>query len=825
MRLAILLALACALAFTPSALAQSPRGDEGYWWQGYPSFAATGNADAFARTGARMALQGYCSDPTWGAYARRLTELDSQAEYQKFKAQDARVIAWIEGFGDCMLYALSLDRKPDGSFAMRGDDPRLTAGQRSHWSWAVASIPQGNTFRWVGVHNTTNDEDFVMPLFGLEATGLPVPTYPDGTPAVGWIEGAAYPLNAKVYDACGSKDINGKLSPAFEAPSKVNEKDENGQRRGPVEGLVPAVPGKDDVGAVPGLAPGEPVYCGVISVHKDLSAPFWREYGRASVRRMAEVGLDGAWVDNYSPWDNFCAWPVRRAFGDWSVALFRQYLAQPELGDRLAALGIADPASFDVRAGLKARAASLGARDTSNCDDPTWSSPRWLDDPLWGAYRAYRQGRAQTDLKAYYDALHQAATEAGKPDFCLGGNDIPFFGLGWVRDGWLDMVNTEVTPGWHPGTGSRGLLLPPDGKMGVVYRVAREHQKGPFCGAWYYLDGTRELQDSEALGRLLLTEAFANGAFLMADTDNPRLPGTSETHAWWNGFVRSVEGELGRRDPRADVGLVFSPDSQFCSLAPGGFPDMDRQPHVFGHWGWAEALIDAHVPYRVVTDWRLPDLQPGDPKTLILPDVDCLEDVATQALGRWVEAGGRLVVTGATGSRWAASGWFQKRPQGALRQVLGEAVPSEMPTRRTAVRVGQGEVIWEPENVGMQYYLDVPGRPAALENLLSLTGTTDLSNAAGLPDRVGLFTWQGRDGGAIFADLVNYNYDRTTDQTTPAQDLSFALRLPEGWTGASVKLLSPDGSTGLTSEVRDGWVRVGLGRLEQYVCVKVAKAE
>lgn len=365
------------------------------------------------------------------------------------------------------------------------------------------------------------------------------------------------------------------------------------------------------------------------------------------------------------------------------------------------------------------------------------------------------------------------------------------------------------------------MLLPPEGRMGAVYRVAREHQKGPFCGAWYYLEAATGLQESDALGRLLLAEAFANGGMLMGDTENPRLAGTIKSHAWWNGFVRRVEGELGRRDPRGDVGLVYSPDNQLGPITPGGFGDMDRQPHVFGHWGWAEALMAGHVPYQVVTDWRLPELRPGSLRTLVLPDVECLSDAAAQAIADWVRAGGRLVVTGATGTRYGPEGWFLSRPESALRTALGEALPAWVPGRPLAVNVGAGEVLWDPASLGMRYYLEVEQRPQIAESILGLTGGTALVSAPGMPESVGLFTWQRRDGAAVFADLVNYGYDRAADETAPAQGLEFALRLPEGWTTARAELLSPDGTAGLTCEVEGGWARLRLERLEAYGCVKV----
>lgn len=86
------------------------------WWHRYPTFAQIDDNATFFRSLARLNLHGPASDPTWGPYAQRLTELDQQATYPVFKASGARTISWIEGFGDCMLYAATLDQQPDGRF-------------------------------------------------------------------------------------------------------------------------------------------------------------------------------------------------------------------------------------------------------------------------------------------------------------------------------------------------------------------------------------------------------------------------------------------------------------------------------------------------------------------------------------------------------------------------------------------------------------------------------------------------------------------------------------------------------------------------------------
>jgi hypothetical protein len=800
------------------------------WWHRYPIFFQGNDPEMFRRAQARMCLHGASSDPTWGPYAQRLTILEQGQTLSALRRLGARIIVWIEGFGDCMLYAVALERLPDGSFERRGDDPQAALVRRSHWNWANRAIPPGNTFRWVGLHSVINDEDYLQPAFTREKRGLPVPTYPDGRPAVGWMEGLPYPLNARLYDACGSKDLNGFLYPACEFPAEVNETDpQTGRRRGPTEGLYAAIPGKDDVPTAAGVPAGEPIYCGVLSVHKDLSAPFWREYARASIRGILQAGMDGVWCDNYSPWDNFGYPPLRRAFGDWSVHRFHQHLRTQVSAAARREMG-AEAETFDLRAALKSRAAAWGAKDPSDLEDPAWRDVRWLDDPLWNAYKAFRQRSAQADLRAFYEAIHDEARRAGRPDFCIGGNDAPLYGLGWVRDGWLDMINTETTPGWHMGSGSRGIMIPPAGKMAAIYRVALEHQKGPFSAAWYYLNQRYEqYQENPALSKALMAEAFANGAFLMCDPANKQVAGTAESHAWWNRFLRRHEAQFGRRVPMADIGVLFSPDNQLALLAPGGFPDMDRQPHIFGHHGWATALIDGHLPYRSLTDWKLTAENLAPLRVFILPDAECLEEEAFRRLEAWLRKGGTLILTGSCGTRFGPSGSFRRRPRSLFHALIGGRA-MEGGSSPVVRSVGAGRLHWIPEPAGMRYYLSHERRPALLPGLLKPVGGSALVAAERLPATVGLFLWRSLEEDALFCDLVNYQINADTDRVAPVESLSFRVRLPESEeTGGSrrrpairAQTLTPDPAAAAQVVVQGRWATVRLSRLTHFTSVKIA---
>jgi len=818
-------AVSLGVGLPADAVAALPAPAAGFWWRRFTSFIQLGPLDAFGKSGARMVIFGCSSDPTWGPFAQRLTILDNAAGLRRLKMEGARVITWIEGFGDCMIYAVTVERRPDGSFVTRRDDPRVTQVMRSHWSWTNTAIPQGNTFRWVGLHNTIDNEDFVGPSFWRKAIGIPVPAYPDGRPAIGLLPGKNEPLNARIYDACGAKDINGNLRPAFEPPAGVNTIDPaTGRPHGPTEGLWPAAAGEDDVPVLPGLNPGDLVYCGVISVHKDLSAPFWQEYARESVRQIAKQGVDGVWCDNYSPWDNFGYPPVQKAFGDWSVDRFHRFV-QSEAGLREE---LKPGANFDIREHLKATAVRFGAKDPAKYDDPTWRDVRWLDDPAWNAFKAFRQRRAQTDLSGFYRAIHEETARAGRADFCINGNDIPFFGLGWTRDTWLDMVNTELTPGWHMGTGSRGIMIPPVGKMAPVYRAGREHQKGPYMAAWYYLNGPYEKhQRKPGIARVLMAEAFANGAFLLCDPGNKSVAGTVESHGDWNRFLSKHENWFGNRGPITTAGVLFSPDNQLALMTPGGFPNMDRQPHIFGYYGWATALTDAHVPYRAVTDWKLNAEHLHGLSLFIVPSAECLTPEAAHDLEAWVRAGGRLIVTGRSGVRSGPEGYFRRRAHSTLAALIGaDPDATDAPVKRT---VGRGSVHWTPGELGMDYYLasTAQGRSVLLPQLREFMAPaggllSPMIDPLDLPATVGIAAWRSRAADALYVDMVNYDLDPDTDQIHPAQNAM--LRIHTGWAGVHAETAAPDAGPAATCELKSGWAVIDLPTLTHYASVKLVRA-
>jgi len=461
-------------------------------------------------------------------------------------------------------YVAELGAKQGGSTRLRSQ----------YWGWQRYG---GGPIVWVGVQNYFDDEPFARPFTRTHARyGAPPVTYPDGTVATGYVGSAEDPRNSRVFDAVCAKDILGRVRYEAQYNEPVNRVDPaTGKPAGPLDGLK--------------LIPKTNKYAGIFLFQKDSACPAWIDYARASTLLAADSGMDGMWTDNFSPWDSYGRPAVQNAFGEWSVARFRDYLGRQFSSEQLRAMGVDDVGTFDVRDALIAIARRWGWKG-EDLRNPVWSDPRWQEEPLWRAYVIFKRQTGTEALAKYYTVVKDAARLAGKEDFLVAGNDIPGFSLGWPR-GQLDLVSTELTAGWNLGGGPRGFLLHPVGRFAPFYKLAREHARSRFVNVWLYRGGFEEQLSRPNVVSAMYYEMLATHAMPMFSPGNQRFAGNREADRSFFEFVSRVAPEYGNRVPVEEVGIYYSSSSLLARELPGGTMAFNRQPHQFAFWGWATASI------------------------------------------------------------------------------------------------------------------------------------------------------------------------------------------------------------------------------------------
>ncbi|HZG88131.1 alpha-amylase family protein [Paenibacillus sp.] len=122
------------------------------------------------------------------------------------------------------------------------------------------------------------------------------------------------------------------------------------------------------------------------------------------------------------------------------------------------------------------------------------------------------------------------------------------------------------------------------------------------------------------------------------------------------------EAYLYDRAPAATVGLVWSQ----MNTSFFGRDEIEEQVALPWH-GFARALTRARIPYIPVHADQI-GKHAGALKTLILPDVAAMTDAQCEAVASFVEAGGSLIVTGASGT---LDGLGEPRDRFPLEDLLG----------------------------------------------------------------------------------------------------------------------------------------------------------
>jgi hypothetical protein len=802
-------ALLLALSWTVAAPLPTPARA---WWDDFPTIVQTGDAAQAERGSAVASLCGAADDPCWGIFAQKVRQVSFPGRVDALHKTGLRALTWIEGFGTAEAYIVQVKRDAHGAWLRYPDAPDLTRIWCNAWGWK--SFDGTGEVRWVGIHNYFDPEDFVQPYTREHPRyGCPAMTYPDGRTASGYQQGPEAPWTHRVYAAGGAKNVLGRVH--FENAEL------NATAGTEPEAMLAAVPD-------PGYTPEQWAQLRAerlrtrktlqVSVGKDSACPVWIDYAQASIRQALDLGVDGLWVDNFSPWDSFNANPVDKAFGEWSVAGFRAFLAGLSTTQR-EPMGLADSAGFDVRPYLLERCRAWGGEPT-DLRHPAWRDPRWLDDPVWRAYLIYKRQTGSAALSRLYGVAKQEALAAGRPEFAVLGNDIPLFSLGWVR-GDLDMVSTELTWGWSLSGGARGLMPPPLGSYVPLYKLAREHARSRFVNLWQYVPD--ECLGKEGIAAVLYYQGLATHALPMPNYPHQRDAGTESVDAAFFRFVRASAALWGARLPVETIGLYYSSSSQLAAMTPAGTLDFNAQTHAFAFWGWGTALTWQHAPWRALPEWKVNAAELAGLKVLVVPSAGVFPAEDVPVLERWVEAGGRLILAGTCGVRRGEHGLFERLATGSTLSPLTRGTAAGLP-----MRLGKGSVQVVSPDPGLEFYAADSGRPALLPAFAALAGG-DPDNTAGpqvtapgVPWNVGLTLYHDPAARRLFVDLNNTAIDLATDVITPTAALSFQVTVPAAWGNAPVsgRLLGPAPMPHLRLRpTGPGEVEVEVGPVSLYACL------
>jgi hypothetical protein len=774
-----------------------------YWFK-YPTMAEQSLSDS---TNVRISRGGYASEFSWGILAQMKSYEDEKSDED---AKHAKGIMTAGYFG-----------AGAGGGWLIGYKTPVSSGLNTLYdvnAWAISFGSFDSSIKYVafsGIHNEINNEPTVTGIGATrEKLGYSEPKYPDGRSALGYDDKSPYPwpVNARVYDNAMSRGINGDLSvnfnfifddkPQYNMLSKIKVGD----------------PG---LRTYEGRNAGETVRFGGFAYSKDPAFPFWKEHARVAATEMVKTGLDGSWHDNSSPWFNFSG--MGNAFGLWSEYTFNQWLSKYS-AEELKKMGIPDIKKFNIREYMISKATQMGAVDAKNVNDSVYNSLSWLDDPIWCAYKVHKSNVGHDYLQTEYNIFKEVyELNNSKNGYCVMTNDMPAINHGWITDGCIDLNSSEINMGYNLTFGSRGVMTPPKGKLAVFYKVARETCQSPYMTPWVYSD--EEVKGKVNVGKVYSCEAFINNAFIKA-ADN--TVGTVESQKWINTYAYKVEPNLLGRYDAYDVAILQSPAEQLGNMVPDSLmgADGDNQLHMQGMWGWSAALTDAHVPYRVIPLWKFNSQTIKNVKTLILPNLECLDDYILTILQEYVTNGGRLVITGPSGKRYGTDGIFKIRSKGLLNNLVGRDITGAVGMTSNGAgdnsikvytnNIGKGTVLWYAAPVGFYYWNNDSERPARLPALMEMVGNTKtLFNGSALPLTVGSTVWYSADGKDTFVDLCNYNVDVTSDKVTPTESLSFSVKLPDNIDSSKLKayLMTPD-TKDILSEIKmtvtDGWAKFEL---------------
>ncbi len=414
-------------------------------------------------------------------------------------------------------------------------------------------------------------------------------------------------------------------------------------------------------------------------------------------------------------------------------------------------------------------------------DQPLWrcaADSRWLSNKVWRAFQIAAVEGKLASMKEVYSLNKQTARELGR-DIPMVANVIPMLSALFLQRDCVDMANFEwpvfktftafVKPlGYYPrarlGVGPRMAA-----KIGVTGHAIVDPYVEPQYSGWSGA-GFSERQ-YETLHKVIYFDLIANRgipAFSLT-FDGGYSPGSIYSAGSLHTFINHVAPVISKRDYLADIGLASSSWSQIAAQPPWAWNQAVTKRHASEFLGWAQFLASSQsfpqwdvVPFDDVT---LKDLVSF--KLVILPSVLVLTAEQIGVLEQYLKQGGKLLITGETGTFSGPNGLLMPRTDDPVAS-LAEHFPSHV----TLVKA----------KPGLAYHEDAAASKQLQEALSKASDHRPVILAANAPEHIGIYANQSRTTpGEFTIDFVNYNHDLSTDRLTPVNraDFTVTVQVPE----------------------------------------------
>ncbi|MCM3632667.1 alpha-amylase family protein [Paenibacillus camelliae] len=271
------------------------------------------------------------------------------------------------------------------------------------------------------------------------------------------------------------------------------------------------------------------------------------------------------------------------------------------------------------------------------------------EDPNWGEFQRWRQQRVVDRSKFLYDLVKSLHPEL--PVMC---NSVAFGDPGWTIKGSLDIermakyidavqVEAQTRVRVEEDRYHWDYLYMPAEEANYLNTVS-DHQPwvlASYFQAWPW----RRNAVPPAEQKVYMAQVFANGgnAILNLSGGPPKghedkrgFPAVASLYKFvaenQNYFTQEVHG--------SQVALLYSQTTMFYYGQ-----NEAKQKYVEAIRGFEQALIEAHIPFQIISDSMLTLQQLQAFKVLVLPTAACMSEEAAKVIEQYVAQGGSVVAT------------------------------------------------------------------------------------------------------------------------------------------------------------------------------------